>query len=838
MRTRVLWLTLVVAVLVAIGATPAFANLSGAVFTTTVDGSRVTTNIFSARTGVYLSGGSGWNAPANAPGLPEGWYVFQVTDPTGKTLLSQDPVGCRRFHVNSFGVIDDVKGADWTQGSTTEYFEHQTGTDADHGGDPWNAIAVQLAPFANTPNPSGVYRVWAMLESDFLSANGGEGALALIDPPGQDHGFARAKSKIDSFKIGGTAEQRLTVQKFCDANANGTWDAGEKEISAWPIKVGEPSAIAYDPLYTRVGMITQVSGTWSVTEADKPLGDSRDWKQTALVIDGTPKTPSRSANIRFAASGGERHTVVFGNVPLGTIVAHEFQDRNCNRVQDSGEDDVAGFKFAITGTSGAASGYKKTITTNSNGLAQFEKLLPGTYMLVRQPKEGWLPTTDSGKEIALETCDTGSNDPVVRTAHFGDVKSLKIRAAKFVDSDGDGTWDGGEDPVAGWAFMLTGTDKMGHEVSSPKLSNANGEVVWTDTGVIEGDYIIPGLYPGDYVVREVLRSDTELVLASGLSYRIDGAKRVRKPPARSLDVEAGAGQEWSIEFGNCAPATVEAIQLQDDDADGVGDRPKAGWTMTLTGTTGQGDPVSMTGTTDSDGKVVWGGLWPGTYTVQSAQADGWRTMGPGAYKNVKLASAGMESRTFVTCQETSYAVDTVQRPRCERTLRDLRAHGRRHHYPIVGRSGRQHCEPEGRDRFRRSSGLRPPAARHVLRRADRFRRPQAGSPGRCSVSAGDGVGPRFGHDRGAARGDSHVPVWRAQAAFFDVFPSRVLVNKFYDANMNGIRDPGEAGVKGIEIVLIGTEAIDGRRRRQHGSQPDRIQRCERQRRVRTGVLAR
>ena len=75
---------------------------SGAIFTTVADGSRVNANIFSAKCdglGVYLDGGPGPNAPPTAAGLPDGDYFYQVTDPSGKVLLSTDAQRYRRFTV-------------------------------------------------------------------------------------------------------------------------------------------------------------------------------------------------------------------------------------------------------------------------------------------------------------------------------------------------------------------------------------------------------------------------------------------------------------------------------------------------------------------------------------------------------------------------------------------------------------------------------------------------------------------------------------------------------------------------------------------------------------------
>ena len=64
---------------------------SGAIFTTVEDGSEVNFNHYPSKEAVYLDGGPGPGAPQHAAGLDDGRYVFQVTDPSGKTLLSTDP---------------------------------------------------------------------------------------------------------------------------------------------------------------------------------------------------------------------------------------------------------------------------------------------------------------------------------------------------------------------------------------------------------------------------------------------------------------------------------------------------------------------------------------------------------------------------------------------------------------------------------------------------------------------------------------------------------------------------------------------------------------------------
>src|SRR5438309_706990 len=140
MRKTLLGIALSMAMLISLSAA---AQLPGAIFTTLPDGSEVNYNIYALKTDVYLDGGPGPGAPQGAAGLPDGRYVFQVTDPSGKSLLSTDALQCREFDVNA-GIITAAVGP----------CPHVTGSDIDHG-----AKTVQLMPYLDTPNPGGEYKV-------------------------------------------------------------------------------------------------------------------------------------------------------------------------------------------------------------------------------------------------------------------------------------------------------------------------------------------------------------------------------------------------------------------------------------------------------------------------------------------------------------------------------------------------------------------------------------------------------------------------------------------------------------------------------------------------------
>lgn len=191
-----------------------FANPpSGAIFTTVADGSEVNFNIYPSKEAVYLDGGPGPGAPQTAAGLDDGRYVFQVTDPSGRKLLSTDAARCRQFDVAT-GIITNV---------VVTGCQHATGFDIDHG-----ATTVQLMPYLDTPNPGGVYKVWATLTSNYRCS------LTVVDcgfKPGQNvHGFAPSDSKTDNFKVKAKVAQEIDTRFFADTNGNNYHDEGETWI--------------------------------------------------------------------------------------------------------------------------------------------------------------------------------------------------------------------------------------------------------------------------------------------------------------------------------------------------------------------------------------------------------------------------------------------------------------------------------------------------------------------------------------------------------------------------------------------------------------------------------
>jgi hypothetical protein len=189
------------------------AGVSGAIYTTTKDGTIVNQNLYGSTADVYLSGGP---QNKNAAGLTDGTYYFQVTDPSGKTLLSTDNAVCRQLKVTG----GRVAGADPAAGACAH---------ADGVFNPANGtLPIQVAPFSKTPNNGNEYKAWVVPV--------GSATISGTDPKVLN--FNKNNSKTDNFK----AQAEVVVQGSCQPS------------SSLSVLVSGSNVVAYVP-----------KGNWGVT---------------------------------------------------------------------------------------------------------------------------------------------------------------------------------------------------------------------------------------------------------------------------------------------------------------------------------------------------------------------------------------------------------------------------------------------------------------------------------------------------------------------------------------------------------------------------------------------
>ncbi len=275
------------------------AAIHGALFTTDVAGA-VNVNQYELKTDVYLSGGPGPNAPCTAADLDDGIYVYQVTNPSGSVVLSSDGVARSPIGVREFTVQDHVVTA------TTDHASVVVPV-AECGG-----LRVQVAPFDDTPNNGGEYKLWITRKSDYI-ANGS---------------FKPGSIKTDNFKVKVPVSVRdtasLLVYKFYDANANGLWDSDEIPLFGWNMTATNGNGydqtqqtLSPDGLTTFSGLIVD-DNPYSVTEGN---GGSR-WHLSAVIVNGVASVSPDNPVTGLSLVANTTTQVDFGNYCTCIVKPH------------------------------------------------------------------------------------------------------------------------------------------------------------------------------------------------------------------------------------------------------------------------------------------------------------------------------------------------------------------------------------------------------------------------------------------------------------------------------------------------------------------------------------
>jgi YVTN family beta-propeller protein len=295
------------------------------------------------------------------------------------------------------------------------------------------------------------------------------------------------------------------------------------------------------------------------------------------------------------------------------IIAHKFEDRNYSGAQEEGEANLAGWEFTLTTPAGVY-----TATTDSGGNAYFPDAISGdgVYTLTETLQSGWINSTPLSRDAVR-----GPADPWMRwQADFGNARYSILEVIKFLDVNGDGTRDAGQEPLLpGWQFALYLWKDADWEQHRGGTTGPDGRLFFTD------------LSAGQYRIVE----------------QLDNHRGYTNTTPLAVEVTLGYPMWQTVHFGNRGTLAVSGDKFSDLDADGVRDVGEPGlpdWVFQLSG--GPHSRV-ITATTDSTGAYHFANLEPGVYTLTELAQTGWTQTYPagGAYA-VTLADQPLTGLDF------------------------------------------------------------------------------------------------------------------------------------------------------------------------------------------------
>ena len=583
---------------------PTLAQVPGAVTTTTESGATRTT--FDAKSDVFFTAGPTATPCAATQFVNDGQYYFQVTDLSGTSLLSSDPVSERLITVHSGGLAT-YNGLTHETGSGEISEDAPEGEESEaapvHG--PCGALSVGLAPFRDAGSREASYLLWLTPIARF------SGDATQIDPVCGDgcfHGFRPEFSLTSAFRV---EDKRFCEDSHCvsgvkfeDRNGNGVRDSGEPGLPGIEIRADAESGARLRGLTGADGAFEicglSHGGEFRVTEA-VPFA----YTQTAPLDD----RPSRRLIAQdfgyFVIFCDENFNGLdFGNQLIPNAIGGiKFEDLNANGVRDPGEPGLAGFTI---GLAPAAPGTPPvgTVVTDADGHFLFANVAAGSYILSETQQAGFSLTLPALNSIPV-TLAAGGSSIANEFGNFRGILTGTITGAKFLDANGNGVRDAGETGLAGVTITRTGSinDPAGAQLSV--VTDAQGN--FTFANVPFGSFTLSETVPPGFTQTAPPVPGTNLVPINFAQRSVSG-----------------------VLFGNRpVGGTISGVKFNDVNGNGVRDSDEPGLPGVEIHVTDASGTVKTT-TSDAAGGFSVTGLAAGSYVVSEVVPNGFTQTAPAA----------------------------------------------------------------------------------------------------------------------------------------------------------------------------------------------------------------
>ena len=400
-----------------------------------------------------------------------------------------------------------------------------------------------------------------------------------------------------------------TVELFADTDGDGNPDGAAIDSTT----TAADGSYTFDdvPPGNYVVVETQPAGLVDVSDQDTtPDGDAFDGDTTVDNQVAVTVTPGETD------TGND-----FVDENQGSISGTVQQDTTGNGLGDTALAGVTVELFADTDGDGNPDGTAiDSMSTGSDGSYMFDNLSPGNYVVVETQPAGLIDVSDQDASPDGDAFDgdTTVDNQIASTVDPGEADTdnnfVEVNQGGISGNVGQDTTGNGEADTAIPGVIV----ELFADIDGD--GNPDGTAIETTTTDANGNYIFPGVMPGNYVVVQTQPAGLNSIFDEDQSPdgdAFDGDTTVDNQIA--VTVTSGELDD-SNNFGEQAPASIEGQVLVDNDGDGTGDTGLGGVEIIL-----QDDAGATVGstTTAADGSYSFTGLTPGDYTVVETQPSGY-----------------------------------------------------------------------------------------------------------------------------------------------------------------------------------------------------------------------
>jgi hypothetical protein len=240
------------------------------------------------------------------------------------------------------------------------------------------------------------------------------------------------------------------------------------------------------------------------------------------------------------------------------------------------------------------------------------------YTIEEIQQSGWYQTEPGTPFYYSVTATSGASQSGL---DFGNFQLVNVTGNVYNDLNGNGNLDPGEPGLQGWTVIL---------------ENQYGNTVATTTSDANGNYEFDDLFPGTFIVTEVLQSGWTQTQPVNPNYY-------------EFATQSGL-DETGLNFGNFKPGTFSGVVYNDLNGDGTQESNEpglSGWTVDLLDSSGT---LVATTTSNSTGQYTFTDLAPAVYTIEEIVQSGWYitqpTNPPGTYTVTAQSGSTLTGLSF------------------------------------------------------------------------------------------------------------------------------------------------------------------------------------------------